>query len=83
MKVNVVSFIFVLECIQVNACVGTLCYTEVSRHAAMTFERFREEDIDSRILEIKLTFFGSKNVVRRGSRWVKNFKMCWTFGCLF
>ena len=39
MKVNVISFVFVLDCIQNNACVGQLCYADASLHAAMTFER--------------------------------------------
>ena len=36
MKASVVSLVCVLECIQFNACIGLLCYMDVSLHAGLS-----------------------------------------------
>ena len=40
MNADEISFVFELECSEINACMGLLCYMGDSLQRAMTFEQF-------------------------------------------
>ena len=58
MNADEISFVFELECSEINACMSLLCYMGDSLQRAMTFEQFWKVDMSCPISEMKWICFG-------------------------